>query len=77
MENEENMENDEVEGIEALTLLLMEVIYDMKKIGLDYEEEFQVLLEFDEEFKNYLKNINNEPIQEIQTRIYEKISSGT
>ena len=59
------MENDEVEGIEALTLLLMEVIYDMKKIGLDYEEEFQVLLEFDEEFKNYLKNINNEPIQEI------------
>ena len=73
MENEEDIVNDEVEGIEALTLLLMEVIYDMKKIGLDYEEEFQVLLEFDEEFKNYLKNINNEPIQEIQTRIYEKI----
>ena len=69
MENEEDIVNDEVEGIEALTLLLMEVIYDMKKIGLDYEEEFQVLLEFDEEFKNYLKNINNEPIQEIQTRI--------
>ena len=65
MENEEDIVNDEVEGIEALTLLLMEVIYDMKKIGLDYEEEFQVLLEFDEEFKNYLKNINNEPIQEI------------
>jgi hypothetical protein len=57
MENE-----DEVEGIEALTLLLMEVIYDMKKIGLDYEEEFQVLLEFEEEFKNYLKNINNDPV---------------
>ena len=53
MENEEDIVNDEVEGIEALTLLLMEVIYDMKKIGLDYEEEFQVLLEFDEEFKNY------------------------
>ena len=55
MENE-----DEVEGIEALTLLLMEVIYDMKKDNLDYEEEFEVLLEFDEDLKNYLKNINNE-----------------
>jgi uncharacterized protein (UPF0305 family) len=62
MENEEDTVNDEVEGIEALTLLLMEVIYDMKKINLDYDEEFKVLLEFDEEFKNNLKNINNEPI---------------
>ena len=61
----EEVEDDMVYGLEAMIWMLMEVIYDMKKINLDYEEEFQVLLEFDEEFKNYLKNINNEPIQEI------------
>jgi len=35
-------------------------------MGLDYEEDFELLLELDEEFKDSLKNnYNNEPIQEI------------
>jgi len=37
--------------LEQMTWLLFEVIWDMKKAGLDYEEEFDVLVELDEELK--------------------------
>ena len=54
---EDNKEDDTVYGLEAMILILLDVIYDMKKIGLDYEDELEVLLEWDEEFKN--NNFNN------------------
>ena len=42
---------------------LIDVAYYMKKAGLDYEEEFEVLLELDEELKDYYvsNNIPDEP----------------
>ena len=46
-----------VYGLEAMILILLDIIDDIKKEGLDYEEEFEVLLEWDEEFKN--NNVNN------------------
>lgn len=49
--------DDTVYGLEAMILILLDVIYDMKKQGLDYEDELEVLLEWDEEFKN--NNFNN------------------
>ena len=54
---EEAKEDDAVYGLEAMILILLEVIYDMKKQGLNYEDEFEVLLEWDEELKN--NNLNN------------------
>ena len=54
---EDNKEDDTVYGLEAMILILLDVIYDMKKQGLDYEDELEVLLEWDEEFKN--NNFNN------------------
>ena len=54
---EEAKEDDAVYGLEAMILILLDVIYDMKKQGLDYEDELEVLLEWDEEFKN--NNFNN------------------
>ena len=57
---EDNKEDDTVYGLEAMILILLDVIYDMKKQGLDYEDELEVLLEWDEEFKNNnFNNINN------------------
>lgn len=58
-------EDDMVYGLEAMILILLAIIYDMKKEGLDYEDEFEVLLLWDEEFKKELdekfknNNINN------------------
>ena len=49
--------DDTVYGLEAMILILLDVIYDMKKQGLDYEDELEVLLEWDEELKN--NNLNN------------------
>ena len=54
---EDNEEDDTVYGLEAMILILLDVIYDMKKQGLDYEDELEVLLEWDEELKN--NNLNN------------------
>ena len=54
---EEAKEDDAVYGLEAMILILLDVIYDMKKQGLDYEDELEVLLEWDEELKN--NNLNN------------------
>ena len=54
---EDNKEDDTVYGLEAMILILLDVIYDMKKQGLDYEDELEVLLEWDEELKN--NNLNN------------------
>ena len=63
--------------LEDMVWLLMDVIYDMKKAGLDYDEEFQVLLEINDELKNNHNNIiNDNPIQAIQKGIYEKSLSG-
>lgn len=45
------MENDSDVNIEDMIWLLLDVIYDMKKVSLDYEEEFEVLVELDEELK--------------------------
>ena len=45
------MENDSDIDIEDMIWLLLDVVYDMKKAGLDYEEEFEVLVELDEELK--------------------------
>ena len=65
--------DDMVYGLEAMILILLDIIYDMKKKGLDYEEEFEVLLLWDEEFKN--NNINN--INDEQTEgISQEILSG-
>ena len=58
-------DNDEVYGLEAMIWILLDIICAMKKQGLDYEDEFEVLLlwdeelkkELDEEFKN--NNVNN------------------
>ena len=59
-------EDDMVYGLEAMILILLDVIYDMKREGLDYEEEFEVLEEWDEEFKNNnINNINDELCPEI------------
>ena len=44
--------------LEDMVYLLMNVIYDMARDGLDYEEEFEVLLELDEELKDYHVNNN-------------------
>ena len=66
-------ERDEVYDLEAMILILLDIIYDMKREGLDYEEEFEVLLLWDEEFKN--NNINN--INDEQTEgISQEILSG-
>ena len=54
---EEAKEDYAVYGLEAMILILLDVIYDMKKQGLDYEDELEVLLEWDEELKN--NNLNN------------------
>ena len=65
--------DDMVYGLEAMILILLDIIYDMKKKGLDYEEEFEVLLLWDEEFKN--NNVNN--INDEQTEgISQEILSG-
>ena len=45
------MENDSDIDIEDMIWLLLDVVYDMKKAGLDYEEEFEVLVELNEELK--------------------------
>ena len=59
-------EDDMVYGSEAMILILLDVIYDMKREGLDYEEEFEVLQEWDVEFKNNnINNINDELCPEI------------
>ena len=66
----ETKEDDMVYGLEATILILLEIIYDMKKEGLDYEEEFEVLLEWDEELKNNnINNINDEPKEGISQEI--------
>ena len=66
-------ERDEVYDLEAMILILLDIIYDMKREGLDYVEEFEVLLLWDEEFKN--NNINN--INDEQTEgISQEILSG-
>ena len=63
-------EDDMVYGLEAMILILLDVIYDMKREGLDYEEEFEVLEEWDEEFKNNnINNINDEPKEGISQEI--------
>ena len=46
--------------LEDMVWLLMDVIYDMKKAGLDYDEEFQVLLEINDELKNNHNNTIND-----------------
>ena len=66
---------------EDMLYLFFEITYDNRLKGLDYEEEFQVSLEFDEELKNNQNNIINDdeehdPIQVLQKRIYEKLLSG-
>ena len=62
--------DDMVYGLEAMILILLDIIYDMKRQGLDYEEEFEVLLEWDEEFKNNnVNNINDEPKEGISQAI--------
>ena len=62
--------DDMVYGLEAMILILLDIIYDMKRQGLDYEEEFEVLLEWDEEFKNNnVNNINDEPKEGISQEI--------
>ena len=56
--------------LEDMLYLLLEITYDKRPKGLDYGEEFQVLLEFDEELKKNQNNIINDdeehnPIQGI------------
>ena len=65
---EDKKQDDEVYGLEAMIWMLINIIYDMKKEGLDYEDELEVLLLWDEELKldekfknNNVNNINDEP----------------
>ena len=65
---EDKNQDDEVYGLEAMIWMLINIIYDMKKEGLDYEDELEVLLLWDEELKldekfknNNVNNINDEP----------------
>ena len=44
--------------LDDMIWLLIDAVYDMKKKGLDYGEEFEVLLELDEELKDYYVNNN-------------------
>ena len=63
-------EDDMVYGLEAMILILLDVIYDMKREGLDYEEEFEVLQEWDVEFKNNnINNINDEHTEGISKEV--------
>ena len=38
---------------EEMIYSLLEIMYDNKRMGLDYEEDIQLLLELDEELKNF------------------------
>ena len=60
--------------LEEIIFLLLDVTYDNRRKGLDWEEEYELLLELDEEYKDYLKNNNN--IDESEG-LLQKISSGT
>ena len=55
---------------------LIDVAYYMKKAGLDYEEEFEVLLELDEELKDYYvsNNIPDEPNKRRKERNIKRLS---
>jgi len=67
--------------LEEIIFLLLDVTYDNRRKGLDWEEEYELLLELDEEYKDYLKNNNNidesDTISEIPEGLLQKISSGT
>ena len=43
--------------LEEMIFLLFNLCYDMNKIGLNYDEEFEVLLQWDEELKNSYNEI--------------------
>ena len=45
-----------------MSFLLFDLCYYMKRNGLDYDEEFEVLLEWDEEIKDDYKD--NKTIEE-------------
>ena len=51
--------------IEEMIYLWLEIIYDNKRMGLDYGEDIQLLLELDEELEDFYihNNITDEPIQ--------------
>ena len=41
-----------------LFFILLEIVYDNRRKGLDYEEDFQLLPELDAESKDYYVNKN-------------------
>ena len=43
--------------LEDMVYSVLEIVYDNKRMGLDYEEDFQLLLELDDESKDLYKII--------------------